>query len=181
MQSSERAIFREIVISSCRHVLPKCGLHISPDPRDLTEGTQSSEQLAAFIGFTAPVLRGALSLLAPIEQVRTSYPVVLKKGIAGKLELFDWAGEIVNRLLGRVKSEVAKRGIELEPSTPKAMLGEQLEFNVLQPSAVCAVEFVCGSGKITVLVDAVAMPGAALFGEPAQQSDLPQEGELLLF
>jgi hypothetical protein len=181
MQPSERAILREIVISSCRHVLPKCGLPIGPEAHDVTQGTHKAGQLAAFIGFTAPALRGALSLLVPVEEVRTSYPVVLNKGIAGKLELFDWAGEIVNRLLGRVQSEVATRGIELEPSTPKAMLGEHLEFNVLQPAAVCAVEFTCGSGTITILVDAVAMQGTAIFGEPAHQSGLPQEGEILLF
>jgi hypothetical protein len=35
MQPSERAELREIVISSCRHVLPRCGLPIGAEPTDM--------------------------------------------------------------------------------------------------------------------------------------------------
>jgi CheY-specific phosphatase CheX len=181
MQPSERAEFREIVISSCRHVLPQCGLPIEPDPADVTAIGLVTEQMAGFIGFTADTLRGALTFLAPLDLVRVSYPLVLKKGMEGNLELFDWCGEVVNRLLGRIKGGLGARGVDIDASTPKAMMGEQLQIAVLERRAICALEFPCGGGKVAVLVDAVSPAGVTLFKEPVDASSLPQEGELLLF
>src|SRR5262249_45693276 len=111
MQSSERRDFRDIVIAACRHVFPQCGFPISPDPINLDMPVGPAEPLAAFIGFSAETLRGAITLLLPVALVRSSYPLKLKSGIEADLDLFDWSGEIVNRLLGRVKAGLALRGV----------------------------------------------------------------------
>jgi CheY-specific phosphatase CheX len=179
MQPQERAELRDIVISSCRHVLPKCGMPIELDPMELTTTPPADEQLAGFIGFTAEAVRGALTMMASTALVGTSYPLPLKPGIDGRLELFDWCGEIVNRLLGRIKGELAARGVDIEPSTPKAMMGEHLQFPVAARSAVCALQFACKGGRVAVLVDAVA--GTTIFRERRSATGLPAEGELLLF
>jgi hypothetical protein len=181
MQSKERAQFREIVTGACAHVLPKCGLPIDVHPQDVTEVNPRVEQLAAFIGFSGEPLRGAVTLLAPTELVRVSYPLRLKEGLQGSLDLFDWSGEIVNRLLGRIKADLAARGVEIEPSTPKAMMGEQLQFSLAQRSAVCALEFGCANHSVIILVDAVSTTGVILLDEQVKQSGVPEEGELLLF
>src|SRR5262249_5678086 len=157
----------------CRHVLPKCGMPIEPDPVDLTASLPMDEQLAGFIGFTAEAVRGAVTMMASTELVSASYPLQLKQGMEGRLELFDWCGEIVNRLLGRIKGELAARGVEIEPSTPKAMMGENLQFPIAARSAVCALQFPCRTGTITVLVDAVAA-GATIFRERKSATGLPE-------
>jgi CheY-specific phosphatase CheX len=180
MQPQERAELREIVISSCRHVLPKCGMPIGPDALELAATTPDGEQLAGFIGFIADPVRGALTMMAPAQLVNSSYPLTRKPGIEGKLELFDWCGEVVNRLLGRIKGELAARGVDIEPSTPKAMMGEHLQFAIAARTAVCALQFTCQGGRVAVLVDAVAA-GATIFHERRSASGLPEEGELLLF
>jgi hypothetical protein len=180
MQPSERADFREIVIASCRHVLPQCGLPIDPNPTDVTEVENLFEELAAFIGFTGEALRGAVTMLAPVQLLRQSYPVSLKTGLEGKLQLFDWCGEIVNRLLGRIRGGLATRGVEIEPSTPKALMGEEIQLVVLERSAVCSLQFSCALANMTVIVDAIAPEGVTLFHEPVDVGGVAKEGELLL-
>jgi CheY-specific phosphatase CheX len=181
MQPSERRDFREIVIGACRHVLPQCGLPVGADPTNLEVSVDPAEQLAAFIGFSAGALRGAITMLLPVSLARRSYPLQLKSGIEADLELFDWSGEIVNRLLGRVKSGLAARGVDVEPSTPKTMLGEQIQFVVSEQTNVCALRFGCGTDALAVLVDAISAEDKVLFrSSPANTVSQP-EGELLLF
>jgi hypothetical protein len=181
MQPSERRDFREIVIGACRHVLPQCGLPIVSEPTHLEVAVDPAEQLAAFIGFSAGTLRGAITVLIPVGLVRRSYPLALKNGIEADLELFDWSGEIVNRLLGRVKSGLAARGVDVEPSTPKTMLGEQIQFVVSEQSNVCALSFDCGGGAVAVLVDAISAEDQVLFRQSQGAAASQPEGELLLF
>lgn len=181
MQSLERRDFREIVIGACRHVFPQCGFPISPDPTNLEVPVDPAEQLAAFIGFSADPLRGAITLLLPVALVRRSYPLQLKTGIEADLELFDWSGEIVNRLLGRVKAGLALRGVDVEPSTPKTMMGEQIQFVVSEQSNVCALSFGCGGSAVAVLVDAISAGEGVIFRSPQGVDATQPEGELLLF
>ena len=179
MQQSDREDFRAIVIEACRHVLPQCDLPIAEDPQKLEAFVERSEQLAAFIGFSADALRGSVIMLVPLELVRLSYPLPLKSGIEGHLELFDWCGEIVNRLLGRIKAGLAVRGVEVEPSTPKTMLGEQLQFMITEPSNVCALRFDCRASRLAVVVDAVSSSEDVLFRAPDGALTSQPEGALL--
>jgi len=181
MQPSERSDFRDIVIGACRHVFPQCGLPISLDPTNLDVPVDPAEQLAAFIGFSADSMRGALTVLLPVALVRRSYPLTLKGGLEAHLELFDWSGEIVNRLLGRVKAGLATRGVDVEPSTPKTMMGEQLQFVHSQHSHVCALSFACEGAAVAVLVDAISDGEKVFFRSSEDAAASQPEGELLLF
>ncbi|HEY3593462.1 MAG TPA: hypothetical protein VGL13_06295 [Polyangiaceae bacterium] len=180
MQIQERAVLREIVLSACRHVLPKCGVPIEPEPEELSALAPAVEQLAGFIGFTSAPLRGALTLMAPTVAVRDSFPLPCAEGSEGSLELFDWWGEVVNRLLGRVRHELAKRAVDIEASIPKAMMGEHLRFPIAARRAVCTLQFTSKGNKVIVLVDAQAS-SADTFGEKTSATGIPLEGELLLF
>jgi len=183
MQPTERAEFRDIVIAACRHVLPQCGLLIQPEANNVKAANERTEQLAGFIGFSGDVLRGAVTMLVPVVLVRGSYPLPLevKSSIEGQLELFDWCGEIVNRLLGRIKAGLALRGLDIEPSTPKTMMAEQIQFVISEPRCICAVRFSCGQGSVAVLVDAMAAEGKSLFRSPSDATAAQPEGELVLF
>jgi hypothetical protein len=181
MQSSERRDFRDIVVGACRHVFPQCGFPIGSDPMNLDLPVDPAEQLAAFIGFSADEVRGAITVLLPVALVRRSYPLKLKSGIEAELDLFDWSGEIVNRLLGRIKAGLAKRGVDVEPSTPKTMMGEQIQFVVSEQSNVCALSFVCGADAVAVLVDAISAGERVIFRTPEDAASSQPEGELLLF
>jgi hypothetical protein len=181
MHPTERRDFREIVIAACCHVLPQCALPIHPDPAPLDVSIDPAEHLAAFIGFTTGSLRGAVTLIVPASLLRASYPLALKHGIDGQLELFDWAGEIVNRLLGRVKSGLGTRGVAVEPSTPKTMMGEQIQFVVSEHSSVCALRFQCREASLAVLVDAISAEDQTLFRASQGAIAFQPEGELLLF
>jgi hypothetical protein len=181
MLAPERSDFRDMVIEACGHVLPQCGLPIVREPADLALPVDPDELLAAFIGFSSESVRGSVILLVPTVLAKASYPLKLRTGIQEKLELFDWCGEIVNRLLGRIKSGLGKRGVEVDPSTPKTMMGEQIQLVVAEQSAICALSFGCGTGTLSVIVDAIAAGDKPVF-LPADDAQTSQaEGELLLF
>jgi CheY-specific phosphatase CheX len=182
MQPSERRDFRDIVVRACQHVLPQCGLAVRLQAGNIDDiSIGSAEHLAAFIGFSAGAIRGAVTLIAPVDLVRSSYPLVLKSGIEGQLEVFDWSGEIVNRLLGRIKAGLGARGVDVEPSTPKTMMGEHLKMTVSDSSNVCALRFECASASLLVMVDAIAAENEAFFGAPEGDTASQPEGKLLLF
>lgn len=179
MQSSEKSDFRDLVIAECEHVLPQCGLPIEPDPANVVILDDHVERTAASVNFGSETLRGGITVLLPDRLARSSYPLPLSEGLDGQLELFDWCGEIANRLVGRVKAGLAARGVEVEPSTPRTMKAEDVPSRP-SPDNVCAVRFDCDEEAVVVLVDAVSSDGQ-LFRFPAEPSICQPEGELLLF
>jgi hypothetical protein len=157
MQPRERADLQRIVTHACGQVLPQCGLAIDLEPTDILAPVVRADQLAAFVGFTSDALRGALVLLVPVILARGSYPLPFREGTLGQLDLFDWCGEITNRLMGRVKAGLAERGVVVEPSTPKAMMAEQVRVPVSEHASVYAASFGCENAAVIVMLDAISL------------------------
>jgi CheY-specific phosphatase CheX len=180
VQPSERADFRDIVIAACRHVLPSCGLPIDPNPVDLDTATDRTEQLASFIGFSATVLRGAVTMVVPVPLARRSYPLIWTDGGDDKLALFDWCGEIANRLLGRIKHGLSARGVDVEASTPTAVMAEHMRLVTSDANTVCAVRFHCVEAAVSIIVDAMSPQNQPVFRALQASATTQPEGELLL-
>ncbi|MET0595825.1 MAG: chemotaxis protein CheX [Polyangiaceae bacterium] len=171
---------RDIVIEASRHVFPSCGITIG-DPRESAEEPNDTKQLVAFMGFAGPILRGTLAMVAPIELMRTTYPVPLKDGARWEFEVFDWSGEIANRLLANIKNGLAVRGVEIESSTPRVMLAEQLHVSRSVRGTVCSSCFQSGESWIQVWFDAMAPDNQKVLREAQGPSPTPPEGDVLLF
>jgi len=73
-------------------------------------------QICGILGFTGD-LRGAAILAMTNSTVKATSPV---EGAPG------WIGELVNQLVGRVKNELLRRGVEIVLSTPVTLRGERL-------------------------------------------------------
>ena len=120
MLPSETQELREIVVDASRHVFPDLGL-----PEDIVAAPGRKEspdgQLASFMGFTGRLLRGTLTIVAPLSFIAKTYPLPAKHGFEWELAMYDWSGEMANRVLGRIKNQLASRGVEVEPSTPRVM------------------------------------------------------------
>ena len=180
MDPSEVTEIRDIVIESARHVLPMCGI-AADHQSDGANLQNSSDQLVAFMGFSGEMLRGTLTLVAPIALMRETYPLPLTDGPRSELDVFDWSAEIANRLLGRIKNGLASRGLEVEPSTPRVMIADQIQILRSLRGSVCSVFFSAGPWPFGLWFDAIAPEGVALFSAERVPDETPPEGDVLLF
>jgi hypothetical protein len=178
MLDSDVAELSEIVVSASRHVLPSCGIPVAEQLTNAVE--EPDKQLVAFMGFTGDALRGTMAIVVPTELMREAYPLPLRDSERPDFEVFDWAAEVANRLLGRIKVALAARSVEIEASTPRVMLAEQLHVTRSTRGTVCSACFASGNTSVRVWFDAISTEGQPLFGVVGD--DFSQaEGDVLLF
>jgi len=176
MLPSEVDEVRAIVIDASQHVFPS--LSLSAEDGDSLR--KPDGQLAAFMGFTGRLMRGTLTVVAPQTFIAKTYPLPAKQGFEWELAMYDWAGEIANRVLGRIKNQLAARGVEVEPSTPRVMLADQLQMLPSGRGCVCALRFTDGDSDVGIWFEAIDGGADRLFHAPVQDES-PPEGDVLLF
>jgi CheY-specific phosphatase CheX len=90
----------------------------------------------------------------------------------------DWVGELSNQLLGRIKIELLKRGVEIYLNLPAVLLGQHLA--PLPRAQLKPLKFALANGAAAVWIELDARPGfkieAAEAGDPG-----PAAGDALLF
>jgi hypothetical protein len=123
------------------------------------------------IGFTASKLRGNLALLIPQEVIRVTQ---------GGSDPMDWAGELTNQYLGRLKNKLIAYGIALEISTPLVVSG--LSLRLQEPSGVSTQRVDCktSAGPVHALISVRVGEGFEMTDEPSGEP-MAIEGEMLLF
>lgn len=145
----------------------------STDEEAISPGSEPG--IAGVIGFTADAMRGSM--------VVYGYRKVL--GAMGQtdssdLALRDWAGEVSNQMLGRLKNKLLAYGVVLSMSTPVVVVGFRLDVSALSGASRIACAARTPHGVIRVSLDAVAQDGVLL--EVKEQIPMgASEGELLLF
>jgi CheY-specific phosphatase CheX len=181
MQNTEVTELQRLVIEAARHVLPACGLAVG-EPQEGHVEQANTQQIVAFMGFTGDMLRGTMAIVAPVELLRAAYPLPLNDQTRWQLEVFDWTGEIANRLLGRIKLGLTARGADIEASTPRVMQGEHLHLTRSTKGTVCSASFPVGNATLRVWFDAIWPEDRALFPVSATAAaSSPPEGDVLLF
>jgi CheY-specific phosphatase CheX len=181
MQTNEVNELHQLVIEAAQHVLPACGLEIGP-PQETYVEAPNTQQIVAFMGFTGDVLRGTMAIVAPLELMRAAYPLPLTDAARWQIEVFDWAGEIANRVLGRIKIGLTARGADIEASTPRVMQGEHLHVTRSTKGTICSASFPVRDAALRVWFDAIWSDERALFPLSASaDTGSPPEGDVLLF
>ncbi|HEX3777047.1 MAG TPA: hypothetical protein VHV51_21385 [Polyangiaceae bacterium] len=128
--------------------------------------------LCGIIGFTSRQLRGALVLATTREPLELTNP-------AASQSHRDWICELANQLLGRVKNQMLRRGVEIFASTPIALKGEHLS-PILQQRLIAEL-FIAGGGIVCVWMDCEFDPGFELPESAVFEAAPVSEGETLLF
>jgi hypothetical protein len=123
------------------------------------------------IGFSSDRMRGTLVLATTKEPLGRTTPV--QGG-----ELRGWVAELSNQLLGRLKRQLADRGVLLALSTPIVLRGERLRPMPSKEEA--PLVFVCEGGCVCVWIDAVLDPELDL-SQLQQSEEGMGEGEAMLF
>jgi CheY-specific phosphatase CheX len=100
-------------------------------------------KMVPFISFCGPGVSGHMVLNTPAARLRSMYRRVLARKTTPSLEdLGDLAGEILNQVLGRLKSHCARYGVAFDLGLPVVATGERVIVRV--PRAAPAVVFDLG-------------------------------------
>ena len=84
----------------------------------------TNDVFASTIGFTASPARGSLVLAVSAGVLGRSLPIPDMPRTPKNLS--DWAGEMSNQLLGRIKNQLVPFGLEIELSIPVVVMGKDL-------------------------------------------------------
>lgn len=188
MHDADAAILRTHVVQCTRDTFAAYSIHVDLDEGDPCPPAQDA-QIVTFIGFGGARMRGTLTVMAPRAIWLTTYPIALAPGVeVSENDLLDWCGEIANQVLGRIKNQLTRRGVELEVSTPKALHASELTISRSAQKSVCILRSSAGKeSMIGVWFDAVVEDSSVLFTSladvpPAEGADeAVAEGDLLLF
>jgi hypothetical protein len=146
-------------------VLREYGVDVGAlSPEDEAPALQA-EDLVAVLTFSGPDVRGSLALGASPGVLARSLPQ--PDLAATEAVLMDWAGELANQMLGRVKDRLAHHGGTLLVDTPWTGTAIDLGAGLLDPSRTVGAPLVGKDGHAFAWFEVHASPGFRLSGEPS--------------
>lgn len=104
--------------SACVELFGAYGVELSPGSKDW--GNDDERMLSGSVGFVGRRVRGTCLLAAPTAPLELSCP---EQGGA----LRDWVGELANQFVGRLKSKLLARGVEIFMTTPIVLSGVRIQ------------------------------------------------------
>jgi CheY-specific phosphatase CheX len=180
LHASQEQILRQIVAEACVDILAAGGLaaHEVAFDRPPVFG---DHDIAGFIGFTGSV-RGSLVIGASSALFLKTHPLNAKSlTVESSASLLDWAGEMANQTVGRIKRRFCERGVDFSASTPTAVIGRQMELRSPPRWGIVEQAFAAGDEILTVCLEIMVPPDGIIFKDSAEPLPCSLEGELILF
>lgn len=133
----------------------------------------------AVIGFSGLLHRGHVGIAMPVGAARSLHP------LGGDREeglVSDYVGELVNMLLGRIKIQFERYGLDVHAGTPVVLRGVNLSIHACGDGHVTGCQVVTGGGIVQAWVD-VLTPEEITFDVAETEPDgaVPEPGDTLLW
>jgi CheY-specific phosphatase CheX len=171
-------IVRSIVAESYVDMLRACGL--SAFVVDSRVPAVTNDHVVGLIPFTGAV-RGSLGITASCALYRITYPLGEGGPVATSPgDILDWAGEMANQTLGRVKRRFCERGIDFEISTPTAVYERDVEGQASRGDVISVLVRV-GAELSSIEFEIIASADGGLLRDGATPIACLAEGELVMF
>jgi chemotaxis protein CheX len=134
MRNDDRTVLASLLVQMCRDMFASNGETF--EERSAAEAPAQRESLlAACIGLSGTTVRGALVVVARRAFFKLTYPAEL--GVPkNDDDVADWAGEVANQLLGRIKNRLSTYGLDFTTSTPTVVRGDRLQLHVDADSTI---------------------------------------------
>jgi CheY-specific phosphatase CheX len=171
--------FEQVTAAACEELFRRYGVPVQRSA-DSDEPITPDFLLCSVIGFTGRDLRGTLVLAVTDELSGLSNPVAAGPGGAGANPLTqrDWVGELSNQLLGRIKLELLRCGVEMYLNLPAVLRGQHLA--PLPRTELKPIKFTLAKGAAAVWIEVQTRPGFRIESEASGEQG-PVAGEPLLF
>jgi chemotaxis protein CheX len=147
-------------------------------------GSSGEATVAGFIGFSAPAVRGAVLLASTFNVIARARPPEARKRVLSPnsssdwILVRDWAGELVNQVLGRVKNRMRAVGLTFDVSAPAALSGQALSFAKPKSEQTRPMLFDAHPDRVWFWLDAQWSSEVEPNVPPGRQR---KEGEVILF
>jgi CheY-specific phosphatase CheX len=170
----------QVTAEACKELFGRYGLPVIRATDDDEEPRSPNFFLCSIIGFTGRDLRGTLVLALTEAMSGRSHPMAgTDPGAAAqRAAQRDWVGELSNQLLGRIKLDLLRRGVEIYPNLPAVLQGEHLA--PLPRSNLKPLRFVLAQDAAAVWVEVETRPGFKIEAG-VDQGEPPAAGDALLF
>ena len=180
LKAEQAEELRTILVETCAEMLEACGAPATLV--DLTPSVGFSERhIAGFIGFTGTV-RGSLVIAASSGLFRATYPLGVQAGNDAMMpDLMDWAGEMVNQTLGRIKRRFCARGVEFDTSSPAAVNGRHIAGRSGPRQGIFELAFEAANEIVSISFEIMVPSDGVIFHTPAEPIACSAEGELVIF
>jgi chemotaxis protein CheX len=179
LEPAQAAIVCALTADACQDMFQTLGSPVMLTQKPAEKLADPADDIAAFIGFTGSA-RGMLMISSSAELFRSSYPS--QTGAPPSVvDLFDWAAEVANQLLGRIKRRFCERGLNFDLSVPTAVRGRDLGGRSPARAGACNLAFTIGNQVMGVCLEVVPPNNGKLFSDPAQPIGCATEGDLVLF
>ena len=179
-KTSTPARTEDIVVAAALELFQSYGLSLVEREYAPTD-VPKDHDIAATIGFTSPQMQGAMLLTSEKAILARTRPRELGDREPTEREVCDWAGELVNQLLGRVKNRLATYGLRLEQSTPTVIVGSHVHRAPPSTNVARRYFFVDSGGAILLYFDASVAGSLTLLDAASPLHPPAAEGELYLF
>jgi len=171
--------FEQVTTAACEDLFSRYGVPVRRAP-DEQAPVSPDFFLCSVIGFTGRDLRGTLVLALTEELSGLSNPLsgAAAGAPADKRTQRDWVGELSNQLLGRIKLDLLRSGVEIYLNLPALLLGQHLA--PLPRTELKPLKFTLAKGAAAVWVELETRPGFKI--DTTQRDDQgPAAGDALLF
>ena len=162
------AWLRDVITKSTVLLFRDYGIELTPTAAPCPE---HPVELCGGVGFSGKNARGTLLCASSKEPLRR-----LSEGKCASER--DWLAEISNQLLGRIKSRLLRRGVEIMLSPPIVLRGEHLA--PLPRAKLVPLSFEMDGGSVFVWLDVELDPAVDLASEEEHDVGLV-EGQSLIF
>ena len=170
-----RRLFEEVSAVACETLFGRYGVPVRR-AEEYESPTSPDFDLCSVIGYTGMHIRGALVLALTEDVSGLSNPVAAE----GRAIQRDWVGELSNQLLGEIKMELLRRGVEIYMHLPAVLNARHLA--PLPRTKLKPLKFTVADGAAAVWIEIETDPGFRLEATELAAVDAgPAPGEALLF
>jgi chemotaxis protein CheX len=181
MDQPSWTVAHELLASCCTSLFESRGETITRVTTGETSPERKGQRVATFVGFSGNQLRGAIMLDLPLDLVAHLHPSAATNPDIDKDDLCDWAGELANQLLGRLKNGLSRHAITLQMSTPSTVWGELVHEQKQRSEGWLELAFESGDHRISIYFDGIALVPIDLTQAPTVDVDeSPAEGDMMM-
>ena len=169
-------VLDQVTTSACEELFARYGVAAKRVGEE-EEPTEPDFFMCAIIGFAGRDVWGTLILAVTEEISDSSNPVFGNGGKRVSLRR-DWVGELANPLLGRVKHELLRHGVEIHTNLPAVLRGRHLA--PLPRVELKPLKFALAGGAAAVWLEVEARPEFEI-GRATPEHAGAAAGDALLF
>lgn len=180
MTNQEREILSGALVEVCAEMLSGHGKQLE-ESAAAADVAAHERTLVASVGLSGQDVKGALVVMGGPEFFRSIYPAELARGTIAEDDLADWAGEMANQIVGRLKNRFCRRGLDFSISTPTVIRGVRLQVCGGEQSSGIHRTLAVAGQAVDVYFQVARKDDQALLRDEESAATASAEGETLLF